>query len=348
MMRHHALAWFVMSEQNENASQLTASRVQEKVTMKPFVSIIIPAKNEERVIDYCLSALANVDYPRESYEVIVVDNGSVDRTVAIAQDYGFIIRHCPHLTIAGLRNAGAEMARGDVIAFVDADVAVLPDWLARGIAALMTEGVACAGCMPGIPDNATWVEQIWNLQNIVMPEKCDREWLASMNMLIWKKCFDEIKGFNTGLHTCEDVDFGYRLRKKYRIISDKNIRAVHLGEAKTLLQLFRKESWRGIGNFHGIKSHGLLLKEVPSHAVALYYFMFEGCVVPLAVYWVRPAILIFMAVFALAFPLYKACEISFKMRSFIYVAKLMIVWLVYCFARGWSVWRAIVSDCKRD
>lgn len=315
--------------------------------MEPFVSIIIPAKNEEHVIGHSLHALANVHYPRELYEVIVVDNGSVDGTVAIAQNYGFIVCHRPHLTIAGLRNAGAEMAQGDVIAFVDADVVVSPDWLVKGIESLMAERVACAGCMPGIPDDATWVERTWSLQHAIMPEKCDKPWLASMNMLVWKSCFDEVKGFNPGLRTCEDVDLGYRLRKKYRVVSDKNIRAVHLGEAKTLAQLFRKESWRGIANFHGIKSHGIVLQEVPSHVVALYYFMFGNCMSPLAVCVVPPSFLIIMAAFALAFPLYKTCSISFRMGSFRYVATLMIVWLVYCFARGWAVWRAIVSDCKR-
>lgn len=316
--------------------------------MKPFVSVVIPAKNEEHVIERCLSALATINYPRDMYEVIVVDNGSVDDTVAIARKYGFVTHHCPHLTIAGLRNYGVKLAQGGIIAFVDADVAVSPGWLVQGIAALMTEGVACVGCMPGIPDNATWVEKIWNLQNAVMPETCDREWLASMNMLVWKSCFDEMNGFNASLRTCEDVDFGYRLRKRYRIISDKTIHAVHFGEAKTLLQLFKKESWRGVSNFQGITSHGVLLKEVPSHVVALYYFMVEWCSAPLALYLERCTLLFFVGAFSLAYPLYKTCEISFKMRSFRYAAKLIIVWLVYCFARGWSVWRAIVSDYTRS
>ncbi|MFQ5893810.1 MAG: glycosyltransferase, partial [Nitrospinota bacterium] len=53
----------------------------------PFVSIIIPALNEEGTIGECLASLLNMDYPAEGREILVVDNGSTDRTAEIVQSY---------------------------------------------------------------------------------------------------------------------------------------------------------------------------------------------------------------------------------------------------------------------
>lgn len=314
--------------------------------MTPFVSIIIPVKNEEQLINRCLRALKSIEYPQERYEVIVVDNGSTDSTVTIVESYGFLVCLKPGLTIAGLRNYGAELAKGDVVAFLDADVIVSPEWLKYGVFALMEEGVGCAGCSPEIPDDSTWVEKIWNLQVSSRPERCEREWIATMSLFVWKKCFDEVHGFNANLRTCEDVDFGYRLNKKYRIVSDKKIKAVHLGEAKTLLQLFKKESWRGISNFHGLRSHGIILQEIPSHILASYYFLLLTCLPLMALNMLNFTSLL-IATPAIAFPLYKALGISIKLKKTRYLFNLLVIWTVYGFARGWSVWRAMTFHHER-
>jgi len=304
------------------------------------VTVIIPAKNEELIIGKCLSALKNIDYPQENFEVIVVDNGSTDSTLSIVESHGFTACRQPALTIAGLRNYGAGIATCDVLAFVDADVIVEPDWLRNGIAALMEDGVACAGCSPEIPANATWVEKAWSLQIKCRPEKCYREWLASMNLLVWKRCFDHVQGFNPNLHTCEDVDFGYRIGARYRIVSDKKIRAVHYGEAKTLRQLFKKESWRGISNFQGIMSHGLVLNEIPSHLLALYYFTILT-LVPF-IFLIIPVTMKNLAIVLLLivlYPLLKALNICGKLKTCKPLLQVVMIWIFYCLARGWSLWR---------
>ena len=314
--------------------------------MTPFVSIILPVKNEKFFIERCLGALQAIEYPRERYEIIVVDNGSTDATVAIAESHGASVYIQPDLTIAGLRNYGADVARGDVVAFLDADVVVAPEWLRNGVAVLQEVGVGCAGCSPDIPVNSTWVERIWSLHGCSRPDKCDREWIASMNLLVWKRCFDEINGFNVNLRTCEDVDFGYRFTKNYRIVSDKKIKAVHFGEAKTLLQLFKKESWRGISNFHGIQSHGIILKEMPSHILATYYFLLLTCFPLMALKGLYVACAM-VALPAIAFPLCRSLGISIRLRQTRYLAGSFVIWMVYGFARGWSVWRAMAAHHER-
>jgi glycosyltransferase involved in cell wall biosynthesis len=96
-----------------------------------FISVVIPAYNEEKYLSACLQALCHQTYPREQFEVIVVDNGSTDATAQIAQEFGARVVEEPIKGIARARQRGFEAARGEVIASTDADTVVPPFWLAR-------------------------------------------------------------------------------------------------------------------------------------------------------------------------------------------------------------------------
>lgn len=91
------------------------------------VSVIIPALNEERRIAACLAALARQTVP--AHEIILVDNGSTDRTVEIARAAGARIVHEPKRSIAAARATGFDAAEGAILARIDADTAVDPDWV---------------------------------------------------------------------------------------------------------------------------------------------------------------------------------------------------------------------------
>lgn len=103
------------------------------------ISVVVPFYNEEAYLDECIAALLDQDYPRELYQVIMVDNNSTDDSAAIAA------RH-PEVTLLSeptqgdyaARNRGVSAADGEVIAFTDSDTAPRPDWL-RAIAAAMSD-----------------------------------------------------------------------------------------------------------------------------------------------------------------------------------------------------------------
>lgn len=92
-----------------------------------MISVIIPTKNEEKYIKRCLISL---NRQREYIgEIIVADGGSTDKTVEIARRYADIVLVDPRLNSPGKgRNAGANMAKGDILAFVDADTLVNDEW----------------------------------------------------------------------------------------------------------------------------------------------------------------------------------------------------------------------------
>jgi glycosyltransferase involved in cell wall biosynthesis len=102
---------------------------------KPFVSIIIPVKNFERTITKTFEYLLNVDYPHNSWEWVIADGGSTDRTIQIIKDwqvkYPFIklveIPNCPSPGFA--RNIALSVAKGEFLFFTDADCAPDKDWI---------------------------------------------------------------------------------------------------------------------------------------------------------------------------------------------------------------------------
>ncbi len=93
-----------------------------------MISIVIPALNEERYLTNCVNSLKNQDWYGE-YEIIVVDNGSTDKTSVVANDLGVKVVSCPKRGVVYARQAGAERAIGEIVVQVDADTLYPSNWL---------------------------------------------------------------------------------------------------------------------------------------------------------------------------------------------------------------------------
>jgi len=118
---------------------------------QPFVSILIPVRNEERYIERCLYSVARQDYARERIEVIVIDGMSGDGTRAIVARFAhestldLRLLDNPRLRPAPAMNLGLAAARGEVIVRVDGHAALAPDYVRRCVDALDAQGADCAG-----------------------------------------------------------------------------------------------------------------------------------------------------------------------------------------------------------
>src|SRR5947209_8318830 len=100
---------------------------------RPPLSVVIPVNNGGRDLGRCLRGLR--DSSRADYELVVVDDGSTDGSAGLAEDFGArVVRNPVKLGPAAARNAGALAAEAPLIFFLDADVAVHPDTIARAMA----------------------------------------------------------------------------------------------------------------------------------------------------------------------------------------------------------------------
>ena len=109
------------------------------------ISVVVPAYNEEAVIERCLNALVNQIVPVD--EILVVDNNSTDRTAEIAEKYREYGVRVIRETVQGLipaRNRGFDEATGDILGRIDADTVVEPDWSQRLAEAFADPDVAAA------------------------------------------------------------------------------------------------------------------------------------------------------------------------------------------------------------
>lgn len=92
------------------------------------VSVVIPALNEEAVIETCLKSIRGQDTP---CELILIDNGSTDRTIEISREFCDKVFFKPEMTLAQMRGFGVEVSSGDIIATTDADCVAPPHWLSE-------------------------------------------------------------------------------------------------------------------------------------------------------------------------------------------------------------------------
>jgi glycosyltransferase involved in cell wall biosynthesis len=225
------------------------------------VTFVIPTLNEATYLSRCVDSIRRLTLPREitAIDVLVVDTGSTDDTLAVAARLGIRAIQVPGVTVATARNCGAQNTRGDALAFVDADCELPPDWLVYGVEHLQRPGVVAMGTsLMAPPASATWVERHWHrVAYAALRESFEFvRWLPTSNLLVWRHAFDAVDGFNDALVTCEDCDFGYRLAATHTLVLENRARTSHLRESKTVAELFKREWWRGLGNFRSWRLHG--------------------------------------------------------------------------------------------
>ncbi|MFL1453591.1 glycosyltransferase [Marinobacter sp. GN3S48] len=226
-----------------------------RVFMKIFASVLIPAYNEERDIKKCLDSIKHQDYRSDQFEVIVIDNGSSDATKQIAVDAGVQVVDAKSMLIGGVRNEGARLSKGDVLAYLDADCVAPPDWLSNGVSLLIgSDSVGAVGGRCSVADNATWIQRAWGWKN---PESTEKQVdiLSTASFFLKKSIFNEVGGFNETLTAGEDTEISMKIIKSGRIlILSPSVDVIHLGYPSSMSSFFRRQIWQSTDYLRTIKN----------------------------------------------------------------------------------------------
>jgi len=176
-----------------------------------LTSVVIPAFNEESYLPATLSSLRDaISVCRCNAELIVVDNESADRTSELARSFGaMVVREAVH-NISRVRNAGARAARGDVLAFVDADTIVPPYFLER-VAEAMGDPVCFGGSADIVHTPASKLLRAYLKAWRWLGIRLDMAQGAAQ--FCRRPAFDLLQGFDESYFMGEDVDFYWRLQK---------------------------------------------------------------------------------------------------------------------------------------
>ena len=215
----------------------------------PFISIIIPAYNAEATMKLCLDSIMHLDYPKNRLEILVVDNGSTDKTPDIIKGYPVIYLEESKKGPGAARNRGIQTAKGGIIAFLDSDCIVDNNWLSDGIEGLHNYDI-CGGTIQSY-NPISWIEIYSDnrrlLQNLKRCLEC--HYIPTGNMFVRKEVFTKIGLFDTTFPWAEDVDFSWRAFLANFRLGITNGATVYLKYRITLLDLYMQYFKYGYGIF---------------------------------------------------------------------------------------------------
>jgi len=182
---------------------------------QPIVSVIIPTHNSEATIERCIHSLTLQSYPREKFEIIVVDDGSKDRSIEYAKKAGadtlVISDPC---TVSRARNLATERARGKFLAYLDSDCEAKEGWL-ETIANELETLLAITGPIENGASESlvAWSEYLLEFSEFnEYKHRSPTSFLPGCNQACTKESFRIAGGF-PDLRLSEDVFFGESLKR---------------------------------------------------------------------------------------------------------------------------------------
>lgn len=227
-----------------------------------MISVIIPALNEQESIGYCLRSLLKQNIDRDSYEIIVVDGGSGDRTREIAEKYADQVVSQKRSGIGGARGNGVEASHGDIIVFTDADTLHKKDWLE-----VIRENLTCSGCDvstgPVLFYDGTFrsdLIQLWRKQYKFL-HLFDFYWLIGSNVAMKRYVYDRIDG-HSDISILEDYDLSIKIFNEDDIVCSYDRRQAVYTSARRLNNLlaYMIIYLYGHYHYHVTKDHVQLLQ----------------------------------------------------------------------------------------
>jgi cellulose synthase/poly-beta-1,6-N-acetylglucosamine synthase-like glycosyltransferase len=186
----------------------------------PAVSVVVPARNAQAQIGDCLSALLAQDYPAEGREILVVDNGSGDRTAEVIRSYPVDYLSEPRLGVSNARNRGIQAAYGSIVVLLDGDCVPEPGWLSALVSPFADARVGCVAGELGHPPAESAAQRqsarlLGNWQRFATSS--DPPYVVTANAAFRRSVFEAIGLFDSRMTRAQDVELSLRFNQLSRL-----------------------------------------------------------------------------------------------------------------------------------
>ena len=289
------------------------------IDYEPMVSVIVAARNEEENIRACIESLLQLEYPKEKCELIIIDDGSTDRTGAIAQSFAKIHNHVRVIVSAtgqgnlrGKANAlsqGIDQSKGEILLFTDADCVVPPTWI-RETVAHYAPGVAVVAGFT-LLRHSTAFEAIQAIDWFLLfgVSAATAAWNMPLtgignNLSVRRSAYDAVGGYrNLPFSVTEDYALVQAVWQKTRMEVRYPLNRKTLVVSKpcaTLRSLFRQRQRWSVGGLEMV-FRGFVLMAIP---FALHLSFFVGFLLsPSWLWWTIMSVKIAGDIFLLWYPI---------------------------------------------
>jgi len=222
---------------------------EDPINSFPYISIVVPVYNGAESLGLCLQSICAVDYPKDKLEIIVVDNGSTDSSVRIAEGFG--VRFLQETSIRSsyaARNKGILASSGDLIAFTDADCIVTPGWLKHLV---LDWGDPTIGCFAGEieayqPESLVekFSDRVGILRQAGTLNSSYLAYTQTANSAYRRDIFDKVGLFVPEMISGGDADISWRMQRqlglKIKFIPEALVYHKHRTSLAGLYNQFRK------------------------------------------------------------------------------------------------------------
>jgi len=214
----------------------------------PRVSIVIPTYNAETTIGICLQALQQQTVPLDSYEIIVVDDGSQDRTCALIEEFGDVRLFVQQNSgPASARNLGLNHARAEIVLFTDDDCEPVEDWIDNMLVPFQSEeiiGVKGAYLSRQEELLPRFVQLEFEDKYERMAQETYIDFIDTYCAGYRRKVLLENNGFDTKFRvaSAEDQELSFRLaRKGCKMVFEPRAKVYHLRHPRSIKEYWRKK-----------------------------------------------------------------------------------------------------------